>query len=240
LKFIKKILAEKKIEVQFVIDKLTKSDEFDVIHQGIQRSGTNYLNILLKEKGYFVRNRHDPKRTNPAHKHFRWQKDKTTIFLDPSYKNTQYTQNIRDLNNICGFPESCKHIVLYKNPYSWLPSIERWARVNKWESYLTTPRNEWLTRAFLEWDAYYSAWEDIYKVSTSSVLLINFESLKNNQPNVLNGVDQFMGKLQINSEEITVNRVPKSPSGVTHNDEENIAFFKAFCVNGKFKWESYI
>lgn len=52
------------------------TDHPKIVHQGIQRSRTNYLRVLLKKAGFFVLNEVDVRRDHPNHKHFRWQDKK--------------------------------------------------------------------------------------------------------------------------------------------------------------------
>ena len=104
----------------------------NLIHYGLQRSGTNYLETLLT-KNYKVRILNSNKdRTSPVQKHFRLY-DQKDIISDPQYYNDIIIKDIDDLE--CFFdviPDY--YLVISKDPYSWYLSYSRWARKCRWPS----------------------------------------------------------------------------------------------------------
>lgn len=237
----KRILSEKKNELLHYLESYLPIKKPHLAHQGIQRSGTNYLSVLLKKRGYFVVNRTDPKRNHPAHKHFRWQKNKDGILLDRQYVNKLIADNIGELNKLSGHRSATKHVIIFKEPKAWLCSINRWAVENNWESYYSTKKNVWLKNVFLEWDAYYAVWQHYQEDTPSQVLIINFEDLINNNRPVLRKVDNFMELENHGGEELfEMSSVPKSPMGLRINLKQDILDYQAFCEGGEFEWRSYL
>lgn len=165
-----------------------------VAHQGIQRSGTNYLCALLSASGYFVENSVDPRRDNPRHKHFRWQDDKTTITMDRAFSNSAYAGSIEELNAIAGFSPDTRHIVIFKDPHRWLPSILRWGRVNGWIDRDATIRsNESVIASWLrEWDQYYAKWFALHDAQPEAVAIVSYEHLSADPHTGLAAIRDFM------------------------------------------------
>jgi len=161
-----------------------------VMHHGIQRSGTNYLNELLVQKRYFVINRHDPMRGSRFHKHCRWQPEKSRVLMDVSYRNSFLCNTIEELNQFCGFKEKQKHVVLFKKPGAWLDSINRWAEKCGWQ---VANQVDFLNLALVEWDDYYFFWQKFATESPDKVMLLNYELLKSEPCRAMATVDEFIG-----------------------------------------------
>lgn len=170
------------------------SGQYPIVIQGIQRSGTNYLTEVLMSFEYRVLNRIDPKRNNPCHKHCRWQNDKTTIVMDDRYQNNCYASSICQINAICGYPESQKHIVIFRSPDKWLSSIYQWGLQNFWFNDKKEFFDRNLHKTYLqEWDAYYAFWQSMTSQDPEQVLIVCYELLVN-QPGIeLERIDNFMG-----------------------------------------------
>jgi len=98
---------------------------------GLQRSGTNVINDFL-EINYgvkVVKNYKD--RLNPAHKHFRIYDNKQLAPVD--FVNNHTINSIEELDTLLNDKtHTNKYIVIFKNVYSWLPSIKKWATRCKW------------------------------------------------------------------------------------------------------------
>ena len=166
-----------------------------IVHQGIQRSGTNYLRVLLNRSGFFVLNEVDPKRHKPQHKHCRWQDDKQSIVMDVRYRNQHFADSIEELNKICGYQEKQKHVLIFKTPANWLESIQRWGIANHWFSesndFFGDPR---LAVAYLnEWDQYHLKWELLAGASPGMLLILHFESVLKDPENAMLTICEFYG-----------------------------------------------
>ena len=177
---------------EFIFD--YSKGQYPVVIQGIQRSGTNYLTAVLMSSDYRVLNKIDPKRSNPRHKHCRWQNDKTTIVMDDRYKNERVVSSISEINAICGYPENQKHIVIFRSPDKWLNSIYRWGLENFWFNDEKDFFNLNLHESYLrEWDAYYYFWQSMALQSPAQVLFVSHERLVNKTEVELERINKFMG-----------------------------------------------
>ena len=167
---------------------------YPVVIQGIQRSGTNYLTAVLMSSDYRVLNKIDPKRSNPRHKHCRWQNDKTTIVMDDRYRNESFVTSIAEINAICGYPENQKHIVIFRSPDKWLGSIYRWGLESSWFNDEEDFFNRNLHWSYLqEWDAYYDFWQRMALQSPEQVLFVSHERLVKQTEVALERINKFMG-----------------------------------------------
>lgn len=104
----------------------------NLLHYGLQRSGTNFLeNLLLKNFKVNVLNSNED-RAHPLQKHFRLYDEKQYV-PEPQYSNdlsfehfNEYLDSLELTMKIDGV------IVISKDPYSWLLSYEKWCANCKW------------------------------------------------------------------------------------------------------------
>lgn len=149
-----------------------------IAHHGIQRSGTNYLSELIKQFGIFVINSVNPSRSHPGHKHFRWQHDKNTIFIDHKYKNNVLIECINEINRVSGFPHNTFHIVVFKEPHIWFKSIINWGIMCNWFGVQEGIQNA--NNILQEWDHYYAFWQDMNVHHPDKVIILNYDHLCQN------------------------------------------------------------
>lgn len=167
--------------------------QYPIVHQGIQRSGTNFLSAILDKGDYRVMNRIDPARNDPRHKHFRWQADMSTVVMDERYRNGVTAQTLDDVNRICGYPQDMRHVVLFREPRDWLDGIFRWGIAHNWfcseEEFLQRD----LHHSYLaEWHAYYAEWSRLCEQDSDRVLLLAYSDLRRNPTLGLQAIDDFM------------------------------------------------
>lgn len=142
-------------------------------HHGIQRSGTNYLLRILIDLNLRPLNAFDPERSNPKHKHFRWQPEKSSIKIHDVYKNNIVVSSLDALNSVAGYPKTTKHIVIFKPAVPWLASILNWGMVCGWyENIAEATSLESITGALGEYDAYYCFWQEVAETNRSSVEIL--------------------------------------------------------------------
>ena len=117
---------------------------------GLQRSGTTVIHEFLKKNyeitfdnikvGQLVPGSNNKKiKTNsPFHKHFRLYDNKKIIpqtKIDKCYYNEYIINSLEDLDNLLGDHNHVnKYVVIYKDIFSWLPSIEKWAKRVNWKT----------------------------------------------------------------------------------------------------------
>lgn len=101
-----------------------------LLHYGLQRSGSNYLETLLK-KNYSVRflnNNRD--RSSPLQKHFRLY-DEKHIIPEPQYRNTIKIEDFSQFENLFKVKPDY-YLVISKDPYSWYLSYQNYAHRCDW------------------------------------------------------------------------------------------------------------
>lgn len=218
-----------------------------VAHHGIQRSGTNFLSVLLRNNKVHVLNSVDPKRNSPNHKHFRWQDDKSTILMDARYANSVVVDSIDQVDKLCGYPEQIVHFVIFKPPHTWLPSIERWAVRCGWIPRSAAIFSEADDRpladhhiAYLrEWDSYYLKWHSFQKAAPHRVVLLNYEELIGDQEAVLFSLLDHVGlkpkRLNLNVGQVSHSLEFTSPrvNNLTQTQHDVIS------ANITFPWETF-
>lgn len=102
----------------------------NLLHYGLQRSGTNYLEKLLKNN-YRVRFLNSNKdRSSPLQKHCRLYDNKTMI-PEPQYHNDIVVENFEQFEALFKSPPDY-YLVVSKDPYSWYLSYKAWAQKCKW------------------------------------------------------------------------------------------------------------
>ena len=100
---------------------------------GLQRSGTNALKNFL-QLNYDIILSNSGGRNSIANKHCRIYDNKNFIPSPEQYFNTFVINNLEDLDKLLHDNEKTnKYIVIYKDIFSWLPSISVWAKNCKWE-----------------------------------------------------------------------------------------------------------
>ena len=104
----------------------------NLIHYGIQRSGTNFLETLLK-KNYLVHFLNSNKdRSSPLHKHCRLYKYKK-IIPEPKYHNDISVGTFEQFESLFEVVPDY-YLIISKDPYSWYLSYMRWAKKYNWSN----------------------------------------------------------------------------------------------------------
>ena len=215
---------------------------FPVALQGIQRSGTNHLTVLLEQVDYLVLNRIDPKRDNPEHKHFRWQKDKQTIRMSSQYINEITAKTVTEINGLCRYREDQKHIVLFRPPEPWLNSIFHWGLENEWFPTVDAFFEQNLHQAYLEeWDAFYAYWADMSCKFPDLVMMLSHEDVLQNATKVIARIDAFMkverptspGKMAVGK--VRHSRPMSSKRLKLHRSE----MYEILAIQREFEWEKF-
>lgn len=106
-----------------------------LLHYGLQRSGTNFIESLIKKnfKAQIInRKSRNLPRHQPLQKHFRLYDDKTKI-PEPKYLNDHLYQSFDEFESSLGLKSPVDGIIIIsKDPYSWLLSYEKWATKCQW------------------------------------------------------------------------------------------------------------
>jgi len=167
-----------------------------IIHHGIQRSGTNYLYECLSQLNQRpLYPDPAPERNNPRHKHFRWQKDKTSIpsCIFNQYSNTISASSIDEINKICNYNDVF-HIVMKKDIKKWIISILNWGVHCNWFSeYNALTYSKELIKDYTE---YYKFWDEL-ALTSDKIIITSVQKIHNN-------FDGFLDVL--NEHNVTIDR----------------------------------
>lgn len=151
-----------------------------VAHHGIQRSGTNFLLLSLKKLEIDVINEIGPARNKPSHKHFRWYADKTNIpaFISDQYGNNITADTIVQINEICGYPDETRHIVIAKKKNAAVLSLLNWGLRCGWFETKEIALSS-INEVIKDYDHYYRFWHRLTKLEPNYAQLIYYEDLIN-------------------------------------------------------------
>ncbi|MFA9462258.1 hypothetical protein [Thiohalorhabdus methylotrophus] len=146
-----------------------------VLHAGIQRSGTNWLRVIL-ETGFgvnLINSKNPNSKINPKHKHFRVQDNKDSIIMKPAFVNDIKLKSFDDYKKIIG-KKNAKAFIIYKDPVNWIQSIKRWAL--KWGWVENEEQFGYLIKDYLfEWDSYHTKWSEFSLKSPNQVIMLQYE-----------------------------------------------------------------
>lgn len=132
---------------------------------GLQRSGTNILEMYIKDN-------------------FRMD-----IHINQKHIDLNRFKKLEDLDNYIGERgHNCRYVVILKDIYSWLLSIERWANKKRWEK-----RDKMdFVKDYLE---YIKRWNEI---KTERVLIVNYidflRNYKDRETLFIRKMEDFLGK----------------------------------------------
>lgn len=114
----------------FPDDVLGCGRDMNLLHYGLQRSGTNYFEALVTRFYRVELVNEEADRASPAQKHFRLYDDKHAV-PHPDYQNEVFLGSFAELETL--LPKRPDHyVVISKDPYSWLLSYRRWAQECGW------------------------------------------------------------------------------------------------------------
>ena len=155
-----------------------------LLHYGIQRSSTNYLEELVI-RNYRVRFLNDDTfRDHPLHKHFRLY-DNKKIIADTAFSNDLH---FKDFSGFTGAMELSDEpagiLVISKDPYSWLISYRRWAKKFNWSAvdfhYIE------------EYNLFYGKWMQFAR-EDPRILFIRYDELLEDPRKVLKIIEEQFG-----------------------------------------------
>jgi len=153
-----------------------------IMQYGLQRSGTNFTESILK-KNYRIRLlNNNVDRSSPTQKHCRLYENKELI-PEPSYRNEISVKTAQELE--CLFkviPDY--YLVISKDPYSWFLSYTSWGNKCNW------PKVE---HSYIqEYNEYYKKFMDLSETS-SKFIFIKYIDLLSDPETLVNGLAETMG-----------------------------------------------
>ena len=154
---------------------------------GLQRSGTNVMQKFL-ETNFNISFMNNGDRQSPCHKHFRIYDDKDIIPQTDKtnqYNNQYIINSLEELDILLkDFNHTNRYIIVYKNIFSWLPSIEKWAKGCKWK---TNSKMEFV-------EDYLNFIKKWYSIKNDRVFFIKYEDFLNISDSLVNKLSLFLNK----------------------------------------------
>lgn len=172
----------------------------NLLHYGLQRSGTNFLESLLRQR-YKVRivNR-NADRCSALQKHFRLYDDKDKIPTD-SYRNNIHLSTFDDFERLLDqVPDY--YLIISKDPYSWLLSYRRWAMDHPWPK----PSYHYIE----EYNLFYGKWLAFAREDTR-IKFVRYIDLLSETDKELGRLEQELGLKRRHTVFGSTNRIMRVP-----------------------------
>ncbi len=176
----------------------------NLLHYGLQRSGTNFLQALLNKK-YRVRFLNKKKDyRSPLQKHFRLYDNKDIVPVS-QYRNDIGVKDFEEFEQLFEIVPNY-YLIISKDPYSWFLSYSNWAKKCNWAA---------ATHHYIEeYNLFYGKWLQ-FSHQTDKIIFIKYiELLRNTNLELhrLEGKMNLQKKLLANLFSSEVDKVPQSSS----------------------------
>ncbi|MDY6921020.1 MAG: hypothetical protein SV765_12520 [Pseudomonadota bacterium] len=181
-------------------------------HHGMQRNGTNFLLLALKQMDIDVINEFDPQRNQPQHKHFRWYRNKDRIpdYIKHDYHNTLTVNSVDELNGLCGYPADTRHIVIQKRREDAVVSVANWGLRCQWFASKQDALENMPVIA-RDYDAYYDFWSGLAAAEPARVALVRFEALIEDTQSLTSALGRLGYSVGPEHQRLQFDEVPQSP-----------------------------
>lgn len=194
----------------------------NILIYGLQRSGTNFLETLLKSNYHLHVLNYNKNRAHPLQKHFRLYDNKLAI-PEAQYSNDLYFNSFKEYEDSLELNKEVDlYLVISKDPYSWYLSYTKWAKRCNWPD---------VDYHYLEeYQQFYSKWLQFSK-ENDRIVLLNYRNLILDTEIALKKLeDKYQFKLKatrrIMGRKIKFHKVSQSSS--FHNDKLNFYKEKAY------------
>jgi hypothetical protein len=180
-----------------------------VIQYGLQRTGTNYVEFLIKKNfNNFVSLNNGATRSLPLHKHFRLYDDKSFI-PTPEYMNNfnyssfnEFDGHVKELTG----EESFDYLVVTKEPVSWYISLCKFAKKNKWK---ILHHKHVDTRYLIDYNLFHEKWLDFANQS-NRITILRYEDFLSDLDASLDSVKETFQLQKKGSRYENLDKVPMS------------------------------
>lgn len=189
-----------------------------LLHYGLQRSGTNYLEALLKKKYSIKILNDDSDRKHPIQKHFRLYDNKTFI-PESKYENNLVFPSFADYEKSLELKKQIDGIIIIsKDPYSWYTSYSNWAIKCNW------PKANY--HYIHEYNNFYAKWKEFAK-QEPRIIFIKYIDLLTDSDNELRKIEEKFNlshkfKLLNRNSKINIKKVSSS----TTFSSDKYSFYK--------------
>jgi len=183
----------------------------NLLHYGLQRSGSNYLETLLKKKYRIRFLNSNADRSSPIQKHFRLYDDKN-IIPEPQYRNDCKISDFESFEQLLDIAPDY-YLVISKDPYSWLLSYKSWAKKCNWPK---------VSHHYIdEYNLFYGKWLEFSRQS-ERVLFVRYIDLLKNPDEELSRLESKMDLKKNLLSSIMTSAIRKvAQSGSFSNDRLN-------------------
>ena len=101
-----------------------------LLHYGLQRSGTNFIETVLNKNYQVHFLNSNASRSSPLQKHCRFYPQKELI-PEPQYANEIFVETFQQFQSLFPTPPDY-YLIISKDPYSWYLSYKNWADKCRW------------------------------------------------------------------------------------------------------------
>jgi len=151
----------------------------NILHYGLQRSGTNVLETYLCENFRVKFLNNNLERNNTLHKHFRLFDNKHFI-PEPQFYNDLLFKSFKDYERTFGSDNQIDAIfVISKDPYSWYLSYMNWAKKCNWSE----PNYHYIE----EYNEFHNKWIEFSK-QDNRISIVKYIDLISNPIAILNSL----------------------------------------------------
>jgi len=180
-----------------------------VIQYGLQRTGTNYIEFLIKKNfSNFISLNNGNTRSLPLHKHFRLYDEKSFI-PSPLYLNNFRYSTFDDFDNhvkkLSG-EESFHYLVITKEPVSWYLSVCKFAEKNNWKSFHKKQIN---SQYLIDYNLFHEKWLAFAKQS-ERITIIRYEDFLTNLDASLDSIKNALQLQKKGTHYSNLDKVPMS------------------------------
>lgn len=190
----------------------------NILHYGLNRSGTNYLKEILS-KHFDLNFLNNDERSGPLHKHFRLYDNKKLIGR-PNFYNDKLFRSFQQFEQ-----EALQGVrldlvvVISKDPYSWHLSYTKWGKKNGWPP---SPHPY-----IKEYNEFYRKWLQ-FSEESSRVLMVKYIDLLSDPADFLEKTGQRfdLPLIQEIKTRIRIKKVPVSRRFTPKREE--------YYLNGKY------
>jgi len=141
----------------------------NLLYSGLQRSGTNFLDALIKNNYHVTSLNKEEDKSSPLHKHFRLY-DEKDIVPELSYKNRTQLPDFKSYEQLFDIVPDY-YLVIFKDPHSWLLSYKNWAKLCKWPEV----KHHYIE----EYNLFYKKWLE-FSVQTNKIIFVRYIDLLRN------------------------------------------------------------
>ena len=152
-----------------------------ILHYGLQRSGTNFLESLLRQNYRVKFLNSNNERSSPLQKHFRLY-DRKDIIPEPQYYNNIVIETFDKFETLFDSTPDY-YLVISKDPYSWYLSYVNWAKRCNWPK---------VNHHYIEeYNLFYGKFLELSK-QTDKIIFVKYIDLLKNTDDVLNQLEKKM------------------------------------------------